>query len=107
MTTRKILLALSGLLVMGLPIMAGRYYYTHVAPRMDATAAAEQKLPGDCETLDRRLHKALMHAVPPELLKTAEAEREKGIRMCAHGSEENGVYMLQTALRDLGVRPST
>lgn len=107
MKTRKIVLALSGLLVMALPVVAGRYYYSRVAPRIDATAAAEQALPGNCETLDRQLHKALMQAVPPQLLKTAEAEREKGIRMCAQGSEENGVYMLQTALRDLGQRPST
>jgi hypothetical protein len=107
MTTRKILLALAGLLVMGLPAVAGRYYYARVAPRIDATAAAEQALPGNCGTLDRQLHKALMQAVPPEILKTAEADREKGIRMCAYGSEKNGVYMLQTALRDLGLRPST
>lgn len=107
MKTRGLLFAVAGLFVMGLPALAGAYYYTRFAPQIDALAAAEQALPHNCETLDQQLHRALMHAQPRDQLAMARANREVGVRLCAKGAEEEGVHQLKAALANLGIKPET
>lgn len=107
MNTREFIFALTGLLVMGLPVLAGGYYYSRVAPRIDILAIDEENLPRDCEKLDQQLHQAFMHNQSSEMFKTARKDREKGVRLCAEGAETKGVLMLKTALRDLGLKPVT
>ena len=107
MGTRRFLVAFTGLLVMGLPALAGAYYYSRFAPEIDALAEAEQNLPGDCKLLNHKLHKFLMHAQPKSLVKMARTEREEGVRLCATGSQKKGMHQLRVALERLGVRPET
>lgn len=107
MKTRRLLFALGGLFVMGLPVLAGVYYYSRFAPKIDALAEAEQVLPHDCETLDRQLHQASMHVQPRNQLAMARADREEGVRLCARGAAKDGVHQLKAALASLGVRPKT
>lgn len=104
---RRVVIALFGMLVMGLPALAGDYYYTRVAPRLDVLAEARQILPPKCEQLERQLHSAFMERHALGTLKTARSDRETGLRMCVNGSEEDGATALKAALHDLGVVPKT
>lgn len=104
MNFRKLFIVLSGLLVMGLPAVAGAYYLAHVAPQLDALAEAERALPPRCEWLEEQVHQALLANHSRETIQAAREDREKGIRLCANGAEEEGALALRTALQDLGTK---
>lgn len=100
-------MALTGLLVMTLPVLAASYYHNHVAPQIDTLAKAEQALPPTCEKLEQQLHQAFMYDQPAETYLTARANRENGLRLCAAGAEKEGALKLKAALQDIGIKPKT
>ena len=105
MNLRRLFFTIVMLALMGLPGLAGSYYYLRTAPQIDALARAEQALPPACQDLEDKLHQAFMHDQQPETYAMARSDREQGLRLCADGSEEAGILKLKAALRDIGLEP--
>lgn len=105
MELRTLVTALATLSLMAVPALAGLYYHTHVSPRIEALAAAEQVLPGKCRDLNHQLHVALEREFSANAFAASRANRERGLELCANGAERAGAKLLKTALHDLGLQP--
>lgn len=105
MNTRMIVPAILSAVMLSTPVLAGGNYGTAMPSTQHTQKAAAMTSAEKCTALQKQFDDAIKTHGKAQKATEAKTMREEGGNLCTSGKADEGVAKLETALKDLGVKP--